>query len=119
MIALYQCYSASNEKRTRFKVSSYIWVDISVQAQALTISMPLLTPSSAFTRLKSRPSAYFSNLLVITIEMRWVWCDVIPMDACHVLLSRPWLFDRRVMHDKRLNTYSFTRDHKEIHSFPS
>jgi len=22
-----------------------------------------------------------------------IWCDVIPMDACHVLLGRPWLFD--------------------------
>ena len=28
-----------------------------------------------------------------------IWCDVVPTDACHVLLGRPWLFDRRVMHD--------------------
>ena len=28
-----------------------------------------------------------------------IWCDVIPMDTCHVLLGRPWFFDRRVMHD--------------------
>lgn len=28
-----------------------------------------------------------------------LWSDVIPMDACHILLGRPWLFDRRVMHD--------------------
>jgi len=33
-----------------------------------------------------------------------IWCDVIPMDACHVLLGRPWLFDRHVTHDGRLNT---------------
>jgi len=26
-------------------------------------------------------------------------CDVIPMDACHVLLDRPWMYDRKVMHD--------------------
>ncbi|GJS86056.1 hypothetical protein Tco_0752597 [Tanacetum coccineum] len=25
-----------------------------------------------------------------------IWCDVLPMDACHVLLGRPWQFDRRV-----------------------
>jgi len=25
-----------------------------------------------------------------------LWCDVIPMDACHMLLGRPWLYDRRV-----------------------
>jgi len=28
-----------------------------------------------------------------------IWCDIVPMDACHILLGIPWLFDRRVMHD--------------------
>ncbi|XP_021769518.1 uncharacterized protein LOC110733760, partial [Chenopodium quinoa] len=28
-----------------------------------------------------------------------LWCDVIPMDACHILLGRPWLFDRRDFED--------------------
>ncbi|GER51767.1 long chain acyl-CoA synthetase 4 [Striga asiatica] len=36
-----------------------------------------------------------------------VWCDVVPMDACHLLLGRPWQFDRAATHDGRLNTYSF------------
>ena len=35
-----------------------------------------------------------------------IWCDIMPMDACRVLLGRPWLFDRSVMHDGRLNTYT-------------
>nr|GEW47875.1 hypothetical protein [Tanacetum cinerariifolium] len=43
-----------------------------------------------------------------------IWCDVIPMDACHVLLGRPWLFDRRVMHDGYQNTYSFDHNNKKI-----
>ncbi|GJS42727.1 RNA-directed DNA polymerase, partial [Tanacetum coccineum] len=43
-----------------------------------------------------------------------IWCDVIPMDACHVLLGRPWLFDRRVMHDGYQNTYSFNHNDKKI-----
>ena len=43
-----------------------------------------------------------------------LWCDIIPMDACHVLLGRPWLFDRRVTHDGYLNTYSFSKDGKRI-----
>jgi len=43
-----------------------------------------------------------------------IWCDIVPMDACHVLLGHPWLFDRRVMHDGRMNTYTFTKDHKKI-----
>ncbi|XP_021984748.1 uncharacterized protein LOC110880548 [Helianthus annuus] len=39
-----------------------------------------------------------------------VWCEVIPMDACHLLLGRPWQYDRRTRHDGFLNTYSFKKD---------
>ncbi|GKV08452.1 hypothetical protein SLEP1_g20076 [Rubroshorea leprosula] len=39
-----------------------------------------------------------------------VWCDVIPMDACHLLLGRPWQFDRKAIHDGHANTYSFVND---------
>jgi hypothetical protein len=34
-------------------------------------------------------------------EILW---DVIPMDVCHILLGRPWQFDRNVIHDGRKNT---------------
>ncbi|CAA0815048.1 F-box associated ubiquitination effector family protein, partial [Striga hermonthica] len=37
-----------------------------------------------------------------------IWCDVVSMDACHLLLGRPWQFDRAATHDGRLNTYSFS-----------
>jgi hypothetical protein len=33
-------------------------------------------------------------------------CNVLPMDACHVLLGRPWQFDRRSTHEGRSNVYS-------------
>ena len=36
-----------------------------------------------------------------------VICDVVPMEASHVLLGRPWQFDRNVIHDGLCNTYSF------------
>ena len=32
----------------------------------------------------------------------------------YVILGRPWLFDRGVMHNGRLNTYTFTKDHQKI-----
>ena len=35
-------------------------------------------------------------------------CDVVPMHACHLLLGRPWQFDRKVTHDGLTNRYSFT-----------
>lgn len=47
-----------------------------------------------------------------------VWCDVIPMDVCHVLLGRPWLFDMRVTHDGFRNTYSFVKDKRKIILLP-
>lgn len=35
-----------------------------------------------------------------------LYFDVVPMDACHLLLGRPWDFDRKVTHDGYLNTYT-------------
>ena len=43
-----------------------------------------------------------------------IWCDIIPIDACHILLGRPWLYDRKVIHDGCLHTYSFSKDGKKI-----
>ncbi|XP_074298818.1 uncharacterized protein LOC141629768 [Silene latifolia] len=37
-----------------------------------------------------------------------IWCDVISMSECHILLGRPWQFDRKVEHDGRTNVYSVT-----------
>jgi hypothetical protein len=35
-----------------------------------------------------------------------ILCDVIPTDVCHVLLGRPWQYDKNVVHDGRRNTYT-------------
>jgi len=42
------------------------------------------------------------------------WCDVVSMDACHILLGRPWQYDRNVVHDGRKNTYSLSINGKKI-----
>ncbi|GAV71882.1 hypothetical protein CFOL_v3_34972 [Cephalotus follicularis] len=42
-----------------------------------------------------------------------VLCDVIPMDACHLLLGRLWKFDRSAIHDGRKNTDTIKRDEKK------
>lgn len=31
------------------------------------------------------------------------WCDVVNMDVCHILLGRPWQFDRSAIHVSPLN----------------
>ena len=37
-------------------------------------------------------------------------CDVMPMDVCHILLGRPWQYDRGAMFDGKRNTYKFGKD---------
>lgn len=39
-----------------------------------------------------------------------LWCEVVPMDVCHLLLGRPWQYERHTKHDGFKNTYSFLKD---------
>ncbi|KAF8106014.1 hypothetical protein N665_0148s0002 [Sinapis alba] len=48
-----------------------------------------------------------------------LYCDVAPIDFCHLLLGRPWEFDRKIIHDGAKNTYSFVWDSKKIVLLPS
>ncbi|KAK8951621.1 hypothetical protein KSP39_PZI004098 [Platanthera zijinensis] len=48
-----------------------------------------------------------------------VWCDVIPMDVAHVLLGRPWLFDRDVTCFGRSNTCTFYDKGRKITLTPT
>ncbi|KAF7144488.1 hypothetical protein RHSIM_Rhsim04G0004700 [Rhododendron simsii] len=43
-----------------------------------------------------------------------IWCDVIPMNVTHILLGRPWFYDRDVQHCGKENTYAFSFKNKEI-----
>jgi hypothetical protein len=79
---------------------------------------------------KSHPKPYKLQWLNETVEMMVnkqvevcfrigkyedvVLCDVIPMEASHLLLGRPWQFDRKTSHDGFLNKYSFVYHGKKI-----
>jgi hypothetical protein len=39
-----------------------------------------------------------------------ILCDVIPMDVSHLLLGRPWNYDRNVVHNGRKNTYTLEKN---------
>ena len=43
-----------------------------------------------------------------------VCCDVAPMDVTHMLLGRPWQYDRRTLHDGYKNAYTFYKDNAKI-----
>jgi len=37
-----------------------------------------------------------------------VLCDVVPMEVSHLLLGRPWQFDKKTSHNGYSNKYSFS-----------
>jgi hypothetical protein len=41
-------------------------------------------------------------------------CDVVPMEACSILLGHPWEFDNDATHHGRSNTYTFMHKGKKI-----
>ena len=43
-----------------------------------------------------------------------IYCDVLPMDVAHVLLSYPWLYDLNVTNFGKYNIYSFKHKGKNI-----
>ena len=47
------------------------------------------------------------------------YCDIVPMDISHLLLCRPWEFDRKITHDGAMNTYSFYWENHHIVLLPS
>nr|GEZ57625.1 putative reverse transcriptase domain-containing protein [Tanacetum cinerariifolium] len=75
------------------------------------------------TWLKKRNAIKVSNRCLVQFSIGKsykdeVWCEVIPMDVAHILLGRPWQFDRKTKHDEFQNTYSFKKDGVNITLVP-
>ncbi|XP_048617123.1 uncharacterized protein LOC106421507 [Brassica napus] len=47
-----------------------------------------------------------------------VKCDVVPMQSGHLLLGRPWQFDKETIHHGRTNVYSFSHNNKKHNLTP-
>lgn len=48
-----------------------------------------------------------------------IFCDIVPMDVSHLLLGRPWQYDRDVSHSGKSNVYSFVFANRKIVLLPS
>uniref|UniRef100_A0A2N9HWY0 Reverse transcriptase n=1 Tax=Fagus sylvatica TaxID=28930 RepID=A0A2N9HWY0_FAGSY len=66
----------------------------------------------------SEEASFHSFEFVTVIHRDEVLCDVVPMHAGHILLGRPWQYDRRVTHDGFKNMYSFVKGGKTIKLAP-
>jgi len=42
----------------------------------------------------------------------------VPMEATHILLGRPWQFDRKAFYDGHANTYAFSFQGKKFTLLP-
>jgi hypothetical protein len=47
-----------------------------------------------------------------------VLCDVVPTHVGHILLGRPWQFDRKAIYDGFKNRHSFVKDNRTITLVP-
>lgn len=47
-----------------------------------------------------------------------VWCDILPMTACSILLGRPWQYDRGVLFNGVTNVYSVKVGDKRVQLHP-
>ena len=43
-----------------------------------------------------------------------ITCDVAPLEASHILLGRPWQYDKRSVHDGFTNRYTFIHKEKQV-----
>jgi len=47
-----------------------------------------------------------------------VLCDMVPIQTSHILLGRPWQYDRKTIHDGVKNRYTIVKDGKTITLVP-
>lgn len=48
-----------------------------------------------------------------------IYCDIATMDVSHLILGRPWQYDREVIHNGKTNTHSFLFQGRKITLLPS
>lgn len=39
-----------------------------------------------------------------------IFCNILPMDACHLLFGRPWQYERDAVYHGKKNLYTFKKD---------
>nr|GMC60508.1 Zinc finger, CCHC-type [Ipomoea batatas] len=69
--------------------------------------------------IREGPSVTVSKVCRVPISIRksyedHVICEVIDMDACHILLGRPWQYNVDATHRGKINTYEFFWNQKKI-----
>ncbi|KAE8654634.1 hypothetical protein F3Y22_tig00117048pilonHSYRG01214 [Hibiscus syriacus] len=56
---------------------------------------------------ESEENTDYGEMLVLKRYKDKVLCDIVPMHASHILLGRPWQYEKRAIHDCYHNKYTF------------
>lgn len=69
--------------------------------------------------IKHRTELTVNEVYQVTFSIRKhyqdkVTCDVLKINVCHLLLGRPWQFDKEVIYKGKENVYLFTWQSKKI-----
>ncbi|KAK8916805.1 hypothetical protein KSP39_PZI022608 [Platanthera zijinensis] len=116
---IFQAYFKAGEKVCRLVVDSGSCMNVIAESALARMGLtaePHPSPFQVAWVTKTTLSVTRRCLVSITIGPYTdkIWCDVMPMDVCHVLLGRPWLYDRDVLIHGRSNTCSFLLDGKRV-----
>ena len=72
--------------------------------------------------LDNKSSGSVSRQCLVTMTLGTyvdeIMCDVLEMDACHLLLGRPWQYDRKTTHNGYTNTYTIRHNGKRKELLP-
>ncbi|XP_059431630.1 uncharacterized protein LOC132165152 [Corylus avellana] len=55
-------------------------------------------PRLRFSQAEGKSNAKYRDI---------VWCDVVDLETCHLLLGKPWQDDKAAIHNETKNTYNF------------
>ncbi|KAK1632864.1 hypothetical protein QYE76_007179 [Lolium multiflorum] len=72
--------------------------------------------------LSDKGNVKIQHTVTVTFEIGpyedTIECDVVPMMVCHMLLGRPWQYDKKAIHDGLSNTYTFKVNDKKFELRP-
>ncbi|XP_057476894.1 uncharacterized protein LOC130764610 [Actinidia eriantha] len=74
-----------------------IWGDLCDSGSGENIASKSLVTKLGLKTEKS-PDPYMIGWIKKGVEVKEVWCEVVDMDACHLLLGRPWQHDVDAVH---------------------
>jgi hypothetical protein len=98
-------------------------ISIAIIAIYTSLTEKIGTPPYHFDQwLSDNGEMKVSNMVQVDFEIGpykdSIEFDVVPMMVCHLLLGRPWQFDRNVLHNGRTKTYHLEFKGRKINLQP-